>query len=67
MANYLLFTYGLIIKLRECAVGKSLHTDSLNNLYSAFPEMMLNEKTFPFASSPIVMIKGFLESIEIMS
>lgn len=66
MANYLLFIYGLIIKLRECAVGKSLRTVLLKNLYRVFPEIMLNENTFPFLSTPTVMIKGFLERVEVI-
>lgn len=62
--NQLLFIYGLIIKHGECALGKRLHRDSNKNLYNDFPEMMLTENTVSLASSPFVMIKGFLEIIE---
>lgn len=63
MVNQLLFIYGLIIKHTECALDKKRYTDSKKNLYE-LPEMMLTENSFSLASTLVVMIKDFLESIE---
>lgn len=42
----------------------SLHADSNKNLYEEFPEIKLTEVIFSLASTPVIMIKGFLENIE---
>lgn len=54
----------MIVKHRECTLAKYRHADSNTNLYEEFPEIKLTEISFSLASTPVVVIKAFIEITE---